>query len=62
MPMTRLLPLALALCFSAWTHAAPIAESLGDPVAYVLSGTLVVGLLVLATAMRSRARRLSLSH
>lgn len=26
--MIRLLPLALALCFSAWMHAAPIAESL----------------------------------
>jgi len=28
MPMTRLLPLVLALCLSAWAHAAPIAESL----------------------------------
>jgi len=28
MPMIRLLPLVLALCLSAWTHAAPIAESL----------------------------------
>jgi hypothetical protein len=41
---------------------APIAEALGDPVAYVMSGTLVVGLLVLATVMRSRSRALSLSH
>jgi MFS family permease len=41
---------------------APIAEALGDPVAYVLSGTLVAGLLVLATVMRSRSRSLSLSH
>ena len=41
---------------------APIAEALGDPVAYVMSGTFVVGLLVLATVMRSRSRSLSLSH
>jgi hypothetical protein len=41
---------------------APIAESLGDPVAYVLSGTLVVALLVLATVMRQQSRARSLSH
>ena len=41
---------------------APIAEALGDPVAYVLSGALVVGLLAFATIMRARSRSLSLSY
>ena len=41
---------------------APIAEALGDPVAYVLSGTLVVALLLLATIMRARSRSMSLSY
>ncbi|MSO47527.1 MAG: MFS transporter [Thermoleophilia bacterium] len=41
---------------------APIAEALGDPVAYVLSGTLVVALLLLATIMRARSRSMSMSY
>ncbi len=41
---------------------APIAEALGDPVAYMLSGALVAGLLALATIMRARSRSLSLSY
>jgi len=41
---------------------APIADAAGDPLAYALAGIIVVGLLVVAVMMRSRARRLSLSH
>lgn len=41
---------------------APVSQALGDPVAYALAAATVTGLLVLAVVMRSRARRLTLSH
>ena len=41
---------------------APIADFGGDRLAYALAGTLVIGLLIIAVLMRSRARNLSLSH
>lgn len=41
---------------------APIATALGDPVAYALAAGTVAILLAVAVMMRSRARRLSLSH
>ncbi|MEI7438196.1 MAG: hypothetical protein WCK20_00810, partial [Thermoleophilia bacterium] len=41
---------------------APIADFGGDRLAYAMAGTLVIGLLIIAVLMRSRARNLSLSH
>ena len=41
---------------------APIAQAVGDPVAYALAAAAVFALLGIAVLMRARARNLSLSH
>lgn len=41
---------------------APIAESSGDPAAYLVAGVVVVALLAAAVALRQRSKRLGLSH